>query len=142
MSETETIEENQVNIIDTNIGYCIYGRGLLHFLFICGGVGLIFFYQLKKGYPSRFKGSQKMKKYPSGLISIKKKRIMKKILGCYKKDYPENVLNAFDPESVTIVCIDPPGYGKSRPPDRQQEVNRCKKDAKYCIGLMQVFDFK
>ncbi|KAI1728558.1 alpha/beta hydrolase fold domain-containing protein [Ditylenchus destructor] len=58
-------------------------------------------------------------------------------VGCYKKDYPENVLRAFDPEIATIVCIDPPGYGTSRPPDRQQEVNRCKKDAAYCIALME-----
>lgn len=34
-------------------------------------------------------------------------------VGCYKKDYPETMLRAFDPEKNTIVCIDPPGYGTS-----------------------------
>ncbi|KAI6240558.1 putative alpha/beta hydrolase [Aphelenchoides fujianensis] len=58
-------------------------------------------------------------------------------VGCYKKDYPENVLRAFDPNQFTIVCIDPPGYGESRPPDRQQEVNLNKKDAKFGLALMQ-----
>uniref|UniRef100_A0AC34QBS9 AB hydrolase-1 domain-containing protein n=1 Tax=Panagrolaimus sp. JU765 TaxID=591449 RepID=A0AC34QBS9_9BILA len=58
-------------------------------------------------------------------------------VGCYKKDYPENVLRAFDPSFATIVAIDPPGYGTSRPPDRVQEVNRCKMDADYCVDLMK-----
>uniref|UniRef100_A0A183VDB7 AB hydrolase-1 domain-containing protein n=1 Tax=Toxocara canis TaxID=6265 RepID=A0A183VDB7_TOXCA len=44
---------------------------------------------------------------------------------------------AFDPSVYTIVCIDPPGYGTSRPPDRKQEVNRCMKDAGFCIKLME-----
>uniref|UniRef100_A0A0N5B032 AB hydrolase-1 domain-containing protein n=1 Tax=Syphacia muris TaxID=451379 RepID=A0A0N5B032_9BILA len=58
-------------------------------------------------------------------------------VGCYKKDFPEPVLRAFDPSLYTIVCIDPPGYGTSRPPDRKQEVNRCMKDAVFCIKLME-----
>jgi valacyclovir hydrolase len=58
--------------------------------------------------------------------------------GCYKKDYPPAVLQAFDPSFATIVCIDPPGYGFSRPPDRQQEIHRCKKDAAYCLELMKL----
>ncbi|CAD5214651.1 unnamed protein product [Bursaphelenchus xylophilus] len=42
-------------------------------------------------------------------------------------------------EYILGICgaVDPPGYGTSRPPDRVQEVNRCKKDAKYCIELMK-----
>ncbi|MFH4983507.1 hypothetical protein AB6A40_010216 [Gnathostoma spinigerum] len=59
-------------------------------------------------------------------------------VGCYKKDYPEELLRAFDPNVFKIVCIDPPGYGTSRPPDRKQEVNRCLKDSAFCIELMQV----
>lgn len=58
-------------------------------------------------------------------------------VGCYKKDYPESMLRSFDSDEVTIVCIDPPGYGTSRPPDRKQEINRCKKDAQYCLKLME-----
>ncbi|VDN35855.1 unnamed protein product, partial [Gongylonema pulchrum] len=58
-------------------------------------------------------------------------------VGCYKKDFPERVLKAFSPAHYTIICIDPPGYGTSRPPDRKQEVNRCMKDASFCIKLME-----
>ena len=47
------------------------------------------------------------------------------------------MLRAFDPNFATIICIDPPGYGTSRPPDRKQEVHRCKMDAAYCIKLME-----
>ncbi|CAI2347270.1 unnamed protein product [Caenorhabditis sp. 36 PRJEB53466] len=57
-------------------------------------------------------------------------------VGCYKKDWPLNVLSHFPPGEVTMVCIDPPGYGTSRPPDRKQEVQRCMKDSEYCLGLM------
>ncbi|TMS32164.1 hypothetical protein L596_000043 [Steinernema carpocapsae] len=58
-------------------------------------------------------------------------------VGCYKKDFPDHVLRNFNPELVTIVLIDPPGYGKSRPPDRIQEIHRCAKDAKFCGELMK-----
>ncbi|VDK82824.1 unnamed protein product [Onchocerca ochengi] len=58
-------------------------------------------------------------------------------VGCYKKDFPEKVLRAFNPMLCSIVCIDPPGYGTSRPPNRRQEVYRCMKDAPFCINLMQ-----
>ncbi|KAI6193127.1 putative alpha/beta hydrolase [Aphelenchoides besseyi] len=61
-------------------------------------------------------------------------------VGNYKKDFPEHVLRAFDPNLFTIVCIDPPGYGKSRPPERQQERDRCKKDAKFCLELMKTLN--
>uniref|UniRef100_A0A183CJP3 AB hydrolase-1 domain-containing protein n=1 Tax=Globodera pallida TaxID=36090 RepID=A0A183CJP3_GLOPA len=94
----ELIVEAKEKIIDSDIGYCRYGRGPINFLFICGGVG------------------------------------------CYKKDYPECVLRAFDPNVATIICIDPPGYGTSRPPDRKQEVSRCKKDAQYCLKLMEALN--
>ncbi|VDK80835.1 unnamed protein product [Litomosoides sigmodontis] len=58
-------------------------------------------------------------------------------VGCYAKDFPGKLLSSFNPNNYTIICIDPPGYGKSRPPDRKQEVNRCMKDAPFCIKLMQ-----
>ncbi|KHJ97134.1 hypothetical protein OESDEN_02897 [Oesophagostomum dentatum] len=58
-------------------------------------------------------------------------------VGSYKKDWPASILRQFDPSLVTIVCIDPPGYGTSRPPDRVQEVNRCMKDAGLCLKLME-----
>uniref|UniRef100_A0A0K0FG27 Valacyclovir hydrolase (inferred by orthology to a human protein) n=1 Tax=Strongyloides venezuelensis TaxID=75913 RepID=A0A0K0FG27_STRVS len=74
-------------------------------------------------------------KYGSGPIKI---LMIPGGVGCYKKDFPESVLNQFDPNLVTIVCIDPPGYGKSRPPDRKQSVQRCQLDAKYCLELMKI----
>ncbi|WKX93020.1 hypothetical protein Q1695_010777 [Nippostrongylus brasiliensis] len=58
-------------------------------------------------------------------------------VGCYKKDWPLSVLQHFDKSLVTMICIDPPGYGVSRPPDRVQEVNRCMKDAGFCLKLME-----
>ncbi|CAD5209658.1 unnamed protein product [Bursaphelenchus okinawaensis] len=58
-------------------------------------------------------------------------------VGCYKKDFPEGVLRAFDPDFATIIAFDPPGYGESRPPDRKQEVQLNKKDAKVGIALMK-----
>ncbi|VDN38773.1 unnamed protein product [Cylicostephanus goldi] len=58
-------------------------------------------------------------------------------VGCYKKDWPSSILQHFDADLVTLVCIDPPGYGTSRPPDRIQEVNRCMKDADFCLKLME-----
>jgi len=58
-------------------------------------------------------------------------------VGCYAKDWPAHALRSFDPSLVTIIAFDPPGYGKSRPPDRKQEVNRCLKDAPFGIKLMQ-----
>ncbi|CAD6192523.1 unnamed protein product [Caenorhabditis auriculariae] len=63
-------------------------------------------------------------------------------VGCYKKDWPLSLLKCFPPDFVTIVCIDPPGYGTSRPPDRIQEVNRCKMDAEYCLLLMKTLQFE
>ncbi|KAK5984253.1 AB hydrolase-1 domain-containing protein [Trichostrongylus colubriformis] len=58
-------------------------------------------------------------------------------VGSYKKDWPLTLLKHFDPSLVTLICIDPPGYGVSRPPDRVQELNRCKKDAVFCLKLME-----
>ncbi|CAJ0919719.1 unnamed protein product, partial [Mesorhabditis belari] len=58
-------------------------------------------------------------------------------VGCYAKDWPLTSLRHFDPELFTIIGIDPPGYGKSRPPDRKQEVLRCNKDAVICVKLME-----
>uniref|UniRef100_A0A8R1DP52 AB hydrolase-1 domain-containing protein n=1 Tax=Caenorhabditis japonica TaxID=281687 RepID=A0A8R1DP52_CAEJA len=63
-------------------------------------------------------------------------------VGCYKKDWPLKVLSFFPPEEVTMVCIDPPGYGTSRPPDRKQEVQRCMKDSEFCLGLMKVLNLE
>ncbi|CAJ0920151.1 unnamed protein product, partial [Mesorhabditis belari] len=58
-------------------------------------------------------------------------------VGCYAKDWPLSTLEHFDPEKYTIISIDPPGYGKSRPPERVQNVFRCQKDAVICMKLME-----
>ncbi|CAI5441928.1 unnamed protein product [Caenorhabditis angaria] len=61
-------------------------------------------------------------------------------VGCYAKDWPLKLMKHFPADYVTIVAIDPPGYGTSRPPDRVQEINRCMKDSEYCLGLMQALN--
>jgi hypothetical protein len=108
----EPIIEDKAQIEDCGIGYQRYGHGPEYFIFICGGVGKFRFYQIFVA-KSKFSGS-------------------------YKKDFPEQVLRAFDPTLFTIICLDPPGYATSQPPIRKQERNRCKMDSKYCIGLMKV----
>lgn len=108
--ENAVLFEGKMNIDGLDIGYCRYGNGPNVLLCICGAVGLL--------------------PYTSFHLAL--------FPGCYKKDWPLTLLKHFDPDFVTIVCIDPPGYGTSRPPDRKQEVNRCMKDAGFCVKLMQV----
>lgn len=44
-------------------------------------------------------------------------------------------------EKYTIVAWDPPGYGFSRPPDRDFSPGFFYRDADYAISLMKVFKF-
>uniref|UniRef100_A0A1I7SFE9 AB hydrolase-1 domain-containing protein n=1 Tax=Bursaphelenchus xylophilus TaxID=6326 RepID=A0A1I7SFE9_BURXY len=120
----EPIIEAYAEINDLPIGYCRYGHGPYVFLFICGGVGQLFTLPIAK-----------LCILNSLILHIM--NFYHEFLGCYKKDFPENVLRAFDPNFATIICFDPPGYGKSRPPDRKQEVQLNKKDAKFGIALMK-----
>ena len=39
----DVINEDSVQILDQNIGFCRYGFGRTNFLFICGAVGCLFF---------------------------------------------------------------------------------------------------
>ncbi|GMS79183.1 hypothetical protein PENTCL1PPCAC_1358, partial [Pristionchus entomophagus] len=61
-------------------------------------------------------------------------------VGCYAKDFPEALITRFDPDLMTVICIDPPGYGTSNSVPRKQEVLRATKDSVFCVRLMQELD--
>ncbi|CAI4232215.1 unnamed protein product [Auanema sp. JU1783] len=63
-------------------------------------------------------------------------------VGSYKKDWPLTLLKHFDPSFVTLICIDPPGYGTSRPPERVQEVGRCTKDGALVVQVMEKLEIE
>jgi valacyclovir hydrolase len=44
-----------------------------------------------------------------------------------------------DREKFTLIAWDPPGYGLSRPPERDFSGDYLRRDAKYAAKLMQVF---
>ncbi|GMT22207.1 hypothetical protein PFISCL1PPCAC_13504, partial [Pristionchus fissidentatus] len=58
-------------------------------------------------------------------------------VGCYAKDFPAELISRFDPALMTVICIDPPGYGTSNSVVRKQEVMRCDKDSEFVVKLMQ-----
>jgi pimeloyl-ACP methyl ester carboxylesterase len=47
-------------------------------------------------------------------------------------------MRGFDATKFTLVAWDPPGYGRSRPPDRKQGPTATQKDAKIAAELMKV----
>jgi pimeloyl-ACP methyl ester carboxylesterase len=46
--------------------------------------------------------------------------------------------NAFDFEKFTIVAVELPGWGRSRPPSRPYGTDVFNNDAECCVKLMQV----
>jgi len=56
-------------------------------------------------------------------------------LGSY--DDFTDFLNGINADEFTAVAWDPPGYGRSRPPNRNQAVNRAQKDGGLAIKLME-----
>ena len=52
-------------------------------------------------------------------------------------DFHKQMLG-FDATKFTLVAWDPPGYGRSRPPDPKQEPATAQKDAKIAAELMRV----
>ncbi|XP_075231355.1 serine hydrolase BPHL-like isoform X2 [Lycorma delicatula] len=48
----------------------------------------------------------------------------------------------FDKSKLTVVVWDPPGYGKSRPPDRDFSSGFFQKDADFAARLMKVLNFE
>lgn len=59
------------------------------------------------------------------------------ISGSWETDF-RIVLDKFDHDQFTIVCWDPPGFGKSRPPDRDFSPGYNARDAAKAFKLMHV----
>lgn len=51
-------------------------------------------------------------------------------------------LENLDKNKLTIVAWDPPGYGKSRPPNRIFSDDFLQRDADYAFNLMKVLGYK
>lgn len=58
-------------------------------------------------------------------------------LGSIWTDFTPQV-EGFNREKFTLVAWDPPGYGKSRPPDKQFTEDFYEKDADYAYEFMKV----
>ena len=64
--------------------------------------------------------------------------------GTIETDF-EPILNKLDHDKFTAICWDPPGYGKSRPPERdivysRNDGNPFVNDAEYAAELMKVLE--
>ncbi|ESO83077.1 hypothetical protein LOTGIDRAFT_133979, partial [Lottia gigantea] len=62
-------------------------------------------------------------------------------LGCAKTDY-EPQLNGMKKDKFSMICFDPRGYGKSRPPDRDWPADYFRRDAEDAVGLMKKLSIK
>lgn len=62
-------------------------------------------------------------------------------LGTIWSDFKPQV-EKLDKDKFTIVAWDPPGYGNSRPPNRQFSTEFYKNDARAAIEFMKVNIFK
>jgi valacyclovir hydrolase len=61
-----------------------------------------------------------------------------KISGTIWSDFKPQI-EGFNHEKFQVVVWDPPGYGKSRPPDKQFDVNFYHTDADYAREMMKVW---
>lgn len=54
------------------------------------------------------------------------------------------VINALSKTKYTIIAFDPPGYGKSRPPDRDYNngIQMYHNDSKIAVELMSKLNYK
>lgn len=64
------------------------------------------------------------------------------ISGCTRSDFPDQIDGGLDQELFTIIAIDLPGYGKSRPPERMYSVASYPNDAKKAGLLMEKLGIK
>uniref|UniRef100_A0A914XUZ3 AB hydrolase-1 domain-containing protein n=1 Tax=Plectus sambesii TaxID=2011161 RepID=A0A914XUZ3_9BILA len=60
-------------------------------------------------------------------------------IGSWQTDF-KIVLDKFDHDDFTIVCWDPPGFGKSRPPNRDFSPGYNARDASKAFKLMQALN--
>lgn len=63
-------------------------------------------------------------------------------LGCTRSDFPDQLDGGLDQKLFTIIAIDLPGYGKSRPPERMYSMNAFPNDARKAAGLMDKLGYK
>lgn len=63
-------------------------------------------------------------------------------LGCTRSDFPDQIDGGLDQSLFTIIAIDLPGYGKSRPPERMYSVDSYPNDARKAAGLMEKLGYK
>lgn len=57
--------------------------------------------------------------------------------GCTRSDFPDQIDGGLDQKLFTIIAIDLPGYGKSRPPERMYSRESYFNDARKAAGLME-----
>ncbi|KAG9509079.1 Valacyclovir hydrolase [Fragariocoptes setiger] len=57
-------------------------------------------------------------------------------IGCTVSDFPDQLNGGLDTNKFTIIAIDLPGYGKSRPPERMYSVESYPNDARKAGMLM------
>lgn len=62
-------------------------------------------------------------------------------LGSIWTDFRHQV-EGFDREKFTLVAWDPPGYGKSRPPERDFPTDFYERDAEYTYEFMKVGKYR
>lgn len=65
-----------------------------------------------------------------------------KCAGCTRSDFPDQIDGGLDQSLFTIIAIDLPGYGKSRPPERMYSREAYFNDAKKAAGLMNKLGYK
>lgn len=58
-------------------------------------------------------------------------------IGCTETDFRPQ-LNQLGAKGIEVICWDPPGYGKSRPPNRDFSGNFLKNDSEKAAALMKV----
>lgn len=58
-------------------------------------------------------------------------------LGSIWTDFKPQI-EGFDKQKFTVVAWDPPGYGKSRPPEKEFQTDFYEKDAQDAIDFMKV----
>uniref|UniRef100_A0A8D2D1B9 AB hydrolase-1 domain-containing protein n=1 Tax=Sciurus vulgaris TaxID=55149 RepID=A0A8D2D1B9_SCIVU len=63
------------------------------------------------------------------------------MLGCGEFDFAPQLKN-LNKKLFTVVAWDPQGYGHSRPPDRDFQVDFFERDAKDAVDLMKMLKFK
>lgn len=62
--------------------------------------------------------------------------------GCTRSDFVDQLDGGLDQSLFTIIAIDLPGYGKSRPPERMYSVDAYPNDANKAAALMEKLGYK